>query len=75
MESLGDDGKGDEGALTAEGGLECSGSGEFRFSEWEGGEVTFLGSFVKVGEKASEGDEKAEADGLESFKEWLNDLA
>ena len=75
MESLGQDGKEDEGGLTAEGGLECSGSGEFRFAEWEGGEVAFLGSYVKVGEKVSEAEEKADADGLESFREWLLELA
>ncbi|OBZ69350.1 Signal recognition particle receptor subunit beta [Grifola frondosa] len=37
---------GAEDAESELGGLECSGNGEFKFAEWEGGEVTFIGTFV-----------------------------
>ena len=65
------DGEGDEG--TELGGLECTGSGEFRFTEWEGGEVAFIGTSVTVGKAAAIGDEKT--DGLTPLREWLADLA
>ncbi|KAI0818641.1 signal recognition particle receptor beta subunit-domain-containing protein [Irpex lacteus] len=63
VESLG--GEGEEG--TELGGLECAGNGEFRFAEWEGGEVAFFGTSVAVG-KAKE------KDGLAPFREWLWEL-
>lgn len=68
VESLG--GESEEG--TELGGLECSGSGEFRFAEWEGGEVSFIGTSVTVGKAAAVGDEKA--DSLTPLREWLADL-
>jgi len=72
IESLG----GGEGDNTEVSGLECGGvdSGVFRFSDWEGGEVTFLGrSISKTGEKAQ--DEKAgNVGGLEGLQQWLGDL-
>ena len=68
VESLG--GEGEEG--TELGGLECSSTGEFRFAEWEGGEVSFIGTSVTVGKAAAIGDEKA--DGLTPLREWLADL-
>jgi signal recognition particle receptor subunit beta len=54
IESLG--GEGDGSDL---GGLECSGSsgGTFRFAEWEGGEIGFLGTSVIM--KEAETDEKS----------------
>ena len=73
------------------GGLDCrpvggdiagSDGAVFRFSEWEGGEVEFLGTWVKVdagfgnnenNEKSSEEDE--ETDGLGEFRDWLEGLA
>lgn len=72
IESLG----GGEGDNTEVSGLECGGvgSGVFRFSDWEGGEVTFLGTSIsKTGEKAQ--DEKAgNVGGLEGLQQWLGDL-
>lgn len=68
VESLG--GEGEE--VSELGGLECSGSGEFRFAEWEGGEVSFIGTSVTVGKAAAVGDEKA--DGLTPLREWLAHL-
>ena len=72
IESLG----GGEGDNTEISGLECSGVGGvvFRFSDWEGGEVTFLGtSTPQAGEKDQ--DEKAgDIGGLESLRQRLSDL-
>ena len=72
IESLG--GGGGENAEVS--GLECSGEGGgvFRFSDWEGGEVTFLGTFTsKPGEKVQ--DEKASSiGGLDSLQRRLSDL-
>ncbi|KAI0819545.1 P-loop containing nucleoside triphosphate hydrolase protein [Trametes gibbosa] len=67
------------GAKDAEselGGLECSGSGEFKFADWEGGEIGFIGTSVIVGKAASvTADEKRHAgDDLASFQEWLEEL-
>lgn len=63
----------DGGEETELGGLECSGqSGEFKFANWDGGEVAFVASsMVGVGE---DGDEKSDdADGLVGLREWLDD--
>lgn len=67
---------GAEGERSEMGGLECSGpgGGTFRFAEWEGGEVEFLGTFVKVGIEVN--DEKSgDGDGLETFREWMNGIS
>lgn len=69
VESLG--GEGEEGSEL--GGLECTGSGEFRFAEWEGGEVSFFGTSVAVGKAVPTEDEKGK-DGLAPFSEWLLEL-
>ncbi|EKM55187.1 uncharacterized protein PHACADRAFT_255640 [Phanerochaete carnosa HHB-10118-sp] len=67
MESLG--AEGEEGAEL--GGLECSGN-EFKFAEWEGGEVAFIGTSVAVGKAAVVDGEKR--DGLSDFRDWLVEL-
>ncbi|KIJ69045.1 hypothetical protein HYDPIDRAFT_105614 [Hydnomerulius pinastri MD-312] len=70
VESLGAEGEGSE-----MGGLDCSGpaGGAFKFSEWEGGDVEFAGTWVKVGEVKD--DEKSFGeDGLDSLKSWLDEL-
>lgn len=61
VESLGAEGEG-----TEMGGLECSGAagGAFKFSEWEGGDVEFISTWVKVGEVKDE-------DGLDELKSQL----
>ncbi|KAF8557282.1 hypothetical protein OG21DRAFT_1505501 [Imleria badia] len=68
MESLGAEGEG-----TEMGGLECSGAagGAFKFGEWEGGDVDFVSTWVKVGETK----EESGADGLDEFKDWLSQLS
>lgn len=71
---VGVEGLGAEGERSDMGGLECSGSagGVFKFDEWEGGEVIFLGTSVQVG-KAPEDDEKAGEDSLGNLREWLDE--
>lgn len=74
VEGLGEDEKDGGEAQGEMGGLECGtdGNAPFRFEEWEGGEVVFLGTSVKpdAGEKKqSEGD----ADGLAELREWLEE--
>ncbi|KAG6376471.1 hypothetical protein JVT61DRAFT_2464 [Boletus reticuloceps] len=61
VESLGAEGEG-----TEMDGLECSGT--FKFSEWEGGDVEFLSTWVKVGE----GKEESGKDALDDLKDWLS---
>ncbi|KAF8447562.1 hypothetical protein L210DRAFT_2803493 [Boletus edulis BED1] len=61
VESLGAEGEGMEVD-----GLECSGT--FKFSEWEGGDVEFLSTWVKVGEDK----EESGKDGLDDLKDWLS---
>jgi len=69
IESLG----GGDGDNTEVSGLECGSmaGGVFRFSDWEGGEVTFLGTSIsQTGEK-----EKASSiGGLEGLQQRLMDL-
>jgi len=70
---VGVEGLGEEGERTEMGGLECTGEkGVFNFDNWEGGEVVFLGTSVKVGKRLD--DEKAGAD-LSSLREWMEDNA
>ncbi|KAI0647312.1 signal recognition particle receptor beta subunit-domain-containing protein [Trametes meyenii] len=70
------EGLGAEEAESEMGGLECTGNGEFKFAEWEGGEITFIGTSVGVGKAApATVDEKhPESDGLSPLREWLEDL-
>lgn len=74
---VGVEGLGAEGEGTELGGLECR-TGTFKFAEWEGGEVHFLSSWVKIGNTANEkhNREKSneDADGLDDFRLWLDDL-
>lgn len=71
VESLGSE---EEGSSEL-GGLECTGGGEFKFDQWEGGEVTFIGSTVTVGKDSEVESEKASSSvGLSSFREWLSEL-
>ncbi|KAI5121674.1 hypothetical protein M0805_002750 [Coniferiporia weirii] len=76
---VGVEGLGAEGEGTEMGGLECGAGGAFRFAEWEGGEVSFAGTWVKVGAEVNEkaNGEKAEgaASGLDVLKVWLDGLA
>ncbi|KAI6132126.1 hypothetical protein EDD16DRAFT_1534706 [Pisolithus croceorrhizus] len=57
------------------GGLECGGTAgsAFKFSEWDGGEVDFIGTWIEVGEEKY-GEEKGDQDGLRGLKDWLEQL-
>ncbi|KAI0362396.1 P-loop containing nucleoside triphosphate hydrolase protein [Trametes cingulata] len=69
------EGLGEEDAGSELGGLECTGNGEFKFAEWEGGEVGFVGTSLAVGKKASRVEEKsAQGDGLSPLRDWLEEL-
>lgn len=76
---VGVEGLGEEGEGTEVGGLECGSSPMFRFSEWEGGEVAFAASYVKIGWVGSEkADEKGYAaavfPGLDALRTWIEEL-
>ncbi|KAJ7632783.1 signal recognition particle receptor beta subunit-domain-containing protein [Roridomyces roridus] len=65
------EGLGEEGERTEMGGLECTGEkGVFNFDTWEGGEVVFLGTSVKVGSGEAE---KVDEDGLLSLRQWMEE--
>jgi signal recognition particle receptor subunit beta len=68
---VGVEGLGAEGERSDMGGLECIGSGVFRFADWEGGEVTFIGTSVKVGKMPDV--EKTNEDGLSLLRDWLHE--
>ncbi len=64
------------------GGLDCTGGGAFKFADWEGSDVTFVGTWVASGRKLvgvnSEKDEKRDAeaeDGLDGLRDWLDTLS
>ncbi|KAF8077587.1 P-loop containing nucleoside triphosphate hydrolase protein [Lyophyllum atratum] len=71
---VGVEGLGEEGEKSEMGGLDCSGpaGGGFEFAEWEGGEISFIGTSAKV-QKATADPEKIGDDGLSSFFEWLDE--
>ncbi|KAH9966620.1 signal recognition particle receptor beta subunit-domain-containing protein [Russula dissimulans] len=59
------------------GGLDCiSPPGEpFKFAEWEGGEIDFVGSWVTVGERVELDDEKGTGgEGIQGLSGWLQGL-
>lgn len=62
------------------GGLECAGpaGGGFRFKDWEGGQIEILGSSVKVQRGSSEAEQGSDGenaqDGLQEFRQWLQEL-
>lgn len=75
MEALGGEGDG-SGEL---GGLDCNGpsGGAFRFADWEGGEVSFLGSSLALVSEKSAGVDEKEGEvtpGLKALYEWLENL-
>lgn len=65
------EGLGAEGERSDMGGLECVGNSGFKFEDWEGGEVVFVGTFVHVGEKIARDEKGQEGDGLSVFRERL----
>lgn len=72
IESLG----GDQGDSTDVSGLECNGvgGGVFRFSDWEGGEVTFLGTSTSERREKAQDEKAVSIGGLECLQQRLSDL-
>lgn len=72
---VGVEGLGAEGERSDMGGLECSGpGGVFKFAQWDGGDIEFIGTFVKVGLEAD--DEKgSNLHGLDAFCEWVHEIS
>lgn len=70
---VGIEGLGDEGEKSEMGGLECTGTGEFKFAEWETGEVAFIATSVKPTEEKSE-EKSGTLDGLDDFSSWVDSL-
>ncbi|EIW85089.1 hypothetical protein CONPUDRAFT_117571 [Coniophora puteana RWD-64-598 SS2] len=67
-QGVGMDGLGEEGDRVEMGGLETvSGKGPFKFTEWEGGDITFVGSFVRAGEK----DDEKQQNGISALQDWI----
>lgn len=58
------------------GGLDCNGppGDPFKFSDWEGGEISFVGTSAKVLRPSDDSGESG-GDGLASFREWLDGIA
>lgn len=60
VESLGEE----KGEL---GGLECgNGTENFKFDDWEGGEMSFISTYVRPG-----GDDLNSENGLSKLRDWL----
>lgn len=76
VEGLGEEGEDNSADL---GGLECGSSSVFRFAEWEGGEVGFAATYVKVGapsgEKAEEEKISDSSSGIDPLRNWIEDLS
>jgi signal recognition particle receptor subunit beta len=72
---VGVEGLGEEGESTEMGGLDTTGKpGEsFTFDRWDGGEVEFMGTSVKIGSNDDD-DEKQEEESLVPLRDWLESL-
>ncbi|KZS92973.1 hypothetical protein SISNIDRAFT_549998 [Sistotremastrum niveocremeum HHB9708] len=62
------------------GGLECAGAGPFKFAEWDGGEVTIIGSWVDVDRSDKSINEKEKVgteiqSGLQDLRSWIEQLS
>jgi signal recognition particle receptor subunit beta len=73
MDELGAEGEDN----TELGGLDCTGPpGEaFKFADWEGGNIDFAGSWVRVGERVGVEEEKGEGlEGIGRLLTWVVQL-
>jgi signal recognition particle receptor subunit beta len=71
---VGVEGLGEEGEQYEMGGLDRSSGrkGEFKFDDWEGGDISFIGTSLRVG-MLVEDQEKSEQEGLSLLLEWLDE--
>lgn len=69
---MGVEGLGEEGNESSHmGGLDCSGpGGTFKFENWEGGEILFLGTCVQYSEST---DEKSVKGSITPLMEWMEE--
>ncbi|KZT09653.1 P-loop containing nucleoside triphosphate hydrolase protein [Laetiporus sulphureus 93-53] len=70
---VGVEGLGVEGTESELGGLECSGTGEFRFASWEGGQVDFVGTSVDISKEAGLDENSVDVDGLQPLRRWIEE--
>lgn len=71
---VGVEGLGAEDEKTEMGGLECGdGTGVFKFDDWEGGEVSFVSTYVRPGKASSDDEKSGNDDGLSDLRNWLED--
>lgn len=58
------------------GGLDCTGPpGEtFQFADWEGGNIDFVGSWVRVGDVKEEEEKESGGEGTGRLLAWLDQL-
>jgi signal recognition particle receptor subunit beta len=67
------------GAEETLGGLDCAPGQPFRFADWEGGEVAFVGTWTvpgtaAPGEKVQDEKTQTTADGLADLRAWFEEL-
>jgi signal recognition particle receptor subunit beta len=69
---VGVEGLGEEGGQSEMGGLDrASGTkGDFRFEDWEGGDITFIASSLRFGTAVH--DKEKDGQGLLSLQQWLD---
>ena len=66
------EGLGEEGERSDMGGLECGEKeGSFKFDEWEGGEISFLGTSIATITSSSDGEKGPSDGGLDPIRSWL----
>jgi signal recognition particle receptor subunit beta len=68
---VGVEGLGEEGGQSEMGGLDrASGKGDFKFEDWEGGDITFLATSLRPGRAVD--DQEKDGQGLLSLRQWLD---
>lgn len=72
MDELGAEGE----DSTELGGLDCTGhpGDAFKFADWEGGNIDFVGSWVKVGERVEVKEKESGGEGIGRLLAWLDQL-
>jgi signal recognition particle receptor subunit beta len=53
------------------GGLDSTSGGSFRFADWEGGPINFVGTTV---DSSASADEEKRANGIAPLREWLEEI-
>lgn len=69
---VGIEGLGAEDEKAEMGGLECGdGTGTFKFDDWEGGEISFVSTYIRPGKASGEDEKEDGEDGLSDLRDWL----